>query len=136
MGKLKDILFKAELSAEVKNIQDRRTGMKRAYAETYQILMHATQEVTLLIPTSFMEFLRENMDATRINHLDFSKNLMEMDLSKTTRVLLSLVYRDFLCQRWNVRHSWIKIVKRSKPLAKCSRMNRCGICSRTMTNHT
>lgn len=97
MGKLKDILFKAELSAEVKNIQDRRTGMKRAYAETYQILMHATQEVTLLIPTSFMEFLRENMDATRINHLDFSKNLMEMDLSRTTRVLLSLVYRDFLC---------------------------------------
>ena len=71
--------------------------MKRAYAETYQILMHATQEVTLLIPTSFMEFLRENMDATRINHLDFSKNLMEMDLSRTTRVLLSLVYRDFLC---------------------------------------
>lgn len=97
MGKLKDILFKAELSAEVKNIQDRRTGMKRAYAETYQILMHATQEVTLLIPTSFMEFLRENMDATRINHLDFSKNLMGMDLSRTTRVLLSLVYRDFLC---------------------------------------
>ena len=97
MGKLKDILCKAELSAEVKNIQDRRTGMKRAYAETYQILMHATQEVTLLIPTSFMEFLRENMDATRINHLDFSKNLMEMDLSRTTRVLLSLVYRDFLC---------------------------------------
>lgn len=97
MGKLKDILFKAELSAEVKNIQDRRTGTKRAYAETYQILMHATQEVTLLIPTSFMEFLRENMDATRINHLDFSKNLMEMDLSRTTRVLLSLVYRDFLC---------------------------------------
>ena len=97
MGKLKDILFKAELSAEVKNIQDLRTGMKRAYAETYQILMHATQEVTLLIPTSFMEFLRENMDETRINHLDFSKNLMEMDLSRTTRVLLSLVYRDFLC---------------------------------------
>lgn len=97
MGKLKDILFKAELSAEVKNIQDRRTGMKRACAETYQILMYATQEVTLLIPTSFMEFLRENMDATRINHLDFSKNLMEMDLSRTTRVLLSLVYRDFLC---------------------------------------
>lgn len=97
MGKLKDILFKAELSAAVKNIQDHRTGMKRAYAETYQILMHATQEVTLLIPTSFVEFLRENMDATKINHLDFSKNLMEMDLSRTTRVLLSLVYRDFLC---------------------------------------
>lgn len=37
------------------------------------------------------------MDATWSGNLDFSKNLMEMDLLRDTRVLLSLVYRDFLC---------------------------------------
>lgn len=97
MGRLKDILFNPELSAAVQDIQRCSNGMELAYAETYQILLHATQEVTSRIPTSFMEFFRENMDATRSNNLDFSKNLMEMELLRTTQVLLSLVYRDFLC---------------------------------------
>ena len=97
MSKFIDMLFDPELSAAIQDIDDRGNEMKLAFAETYEILTHSTQEVKRLIPTSFMEFLRENMDATRSNHLDFSKNLMKMDLLRTTRILLSLVYRDFLC---------------------------------------
>lgn len=97
MGRLKDMLFNPELSAAVQEIQSNDIGIKRAYSETYQVLHHATRAIITLIPNSFMEFLRENMDATWSGNLDFSKNLMEMDLLRDTRVLLSLVYRDFLC---------------------------------------
>lgn len=82
MGSFKGKLFNPGLSAAVQEIQSNDIGMERAYSETYQVLQHATLDIIKLIPNSFM---------------DFSKNLMDMDLLKDTRVLLSLVYRDFLC---------------------------------------
>ena len=97
MGSFKGKLFNPGLSATVQEIQSNDIGMERAYSETYQVLRHATLDIIKLIPNSFMDFLRKNMDATWSGNLDFSKNLMDMDLLRDTRVLLSLVYRDFLC---------------------------------------
>lgn len=97
MGSFKGKLFNPGLSATVQEIQSNDIGMKRSYSETYQVLQHATLDIIKLIPNSFMDFLRKNMDATWSGNLDFSKNLMDMDLLRDTRVLLSLVYRDFLC---------------------------------------
>lgn len=91
MGSFKGKLFNPGLSVAVQEIQSNDIGMERAYSETYQVLQHATQAIINLIPNSFMEFLRENMDVTWSGNLDFSKNLMEMDLLRDTRVLLSRV---------------------------------------------
>lgn len=97
MGRFKGKLFNLGLSAAVREKQSNDIGMEQAYSETYQVLQHATLGIIKQIPNSFMDFLRKNMDATWSGNLDFSKNLMEMDLLWDTRVLLSLVYRDFLC---------------------------------------
>lgn len=97
MGGFKGKLFNLGLSAAVREKQSNDIGMEQAYSETYQVLRHATLGIIKQIPNSFMDFLRKNMDATWSGNLDFSKNLMEMDLLWDTRVLLSLVYRDFLC---------------------------------------
>ena len=97
MGSFAGKLFNSGLSAAVQEIQSNDIGMERACSETYQVLQHATLDIIKLIPNSFMDFLRKNMDATWSGNLDFSKNLMDMDLLRDTRVLLSLVYRDFLC---------------------------------------
>lgn len=97
MGKLIDKLYNLRLLQEINELQEEDRSIGRAYAETYQVLQHTTRSVFRMIPQSFMKFLHENMDKTAGRDLDFSKNLMEMDLLRDTRILLSLVYRDFLC---------------------------------------
>lgn len=97
MGKLKNKLFNLGLSKGVNEIQEEKRVMKRAFSETYQVLQHTTRSIYRMIPKSFLDFLYENMDKTWSENMDFSKNLMAMDLLRETRILLSLVYRDFLC---------------------------------------
>lgn len=70
---------------------------RRAFAEVYQILQHSEDSVVKRIPNSFMMFLQEHLDKTWQGHLDFSKSLREMELLRETRIILSIVYRDFVC---------------------------------------
>lgn len=70
---------------------------EQAYAEVYQVILHMEKGLQIMIPCKFIHFLRKNMDTQWGQKLDFSKNLNDMDLLQETRVLLSLVYRDFIC---------------------------------------
>lgn len=75
----------------------KKSGIARAFAEVYQIYLHMPRDLQILIPGKFTQFLQEHMDTRWGTKLDFSKDLNDMDLLEETRVLLSLVYRDFLC---------------------------------------
>lgn len=72
-------------------------GREQAYAEVYQVILHMEKGLQIMIPRKFVQFLRKNMDTQWGRNLDFTKNLNDMDLLQETRVLLSLVYRDFIC---------------------------------------
>lgn len=72
-------------------------GREQAYAEVYQVILHMEKGLQIMIPRKFIQFLRKNMDTQWGRNLDFTKNLNDMDLLQETRVLLSLVYRDFIC---------------------------------------
>ena len=61
------------------------------------MLKHCNREVTDCIPKELYDFLKQYGDKEWKGNLDFSLNLNDMDLLKDTRVLLSMVYRDFLC---------------------------------------
>lgn len=89
MGSFAGKLFNSGLSVAVQKIQTNDIGMEQAYSETHQVPQHATLDIIKLIPNSIMDFLRRNMDAAWSGNLDFSKNLMEMDLLRDTRVMLS-----------------------------------------------
>lgn len=77
--------------------KEAKIGTAQAFAEVYHVLHHCDNSIVRLIPNSFMLFLRENMDKAWRGNLDFTKNLNDMKLLDDTRVILSLVYRDFLC---------------------------------------
>lgn len=49
------------------------------------------------IPQSFIELIKNNRDLQYKVNIDYSKNINEQNLQKGTRVLLALIYRDFLC---------------------------------------
>lgn len=92
-------LFCLEFSQKCYEDKGKETaiGTAQAFAEVYQVLRHCDNSIVKLIPNSFMLFLRENMDKAWRGNLDFTKNLNSMKLLDDTRVILSLVYRDFLC---------------------------------------
>lgn len=87
--------FGSSLRAE--NKANTEPDIAQVLAEVNQVLLHMPRELQILIPSKFMEFLHDNMDAAWGDKLDFSKDLNDMDLLEETRALLSLVYRDFLC---------------------------------------
>ena len=86
-----------DLQIENTTRETKRTDLEHAFSEVYQILLYTPNSIQMMIPLRFMKFLRENMDSTWRSNVDFSKKLNDMDLLRDTRVLLSLVYRDFLC---------------------------------------
>lgn len=80
----------------MQNIQ-REPGMEQTFSELYQILNHCNSDVRTRIPNTFIDFLKERCDMDWNGNLDFSKNLLEMDMLSNIKVLISMVYRDFLC---------------------------------------
>ena len=86
-----------DLRIENTTRETKRTDLEHAFSEVYQILLYTPNSIQMMIPLRFMKLLRENMDSTWRSNVDFSKNLSDMDLLRDTRVLLSLIYRDFLC---------------------------------------
>lgn len=91
-----DNLFEAKSKHKYSDSKE-EIGMRQAFAEVYLLIEHFDSSIKRLIPKSFVMYLYDNMDAAWHGKLDFSKKLNDMELLKETRVLLSLLYRDFVC---------------------------------------
>lgn len=49
------------------------------------------------IPKSFIELIKSNRNPEYKVNIDYSRNINEQNLQKGTRIILALIYRDFLC---------------------------------------
>ena len=72
---------------------------KENFSEVYEIINHLTQELRNKIPSDFVEFVSKNKDNNYVSEIDFTKNINEQKISKETRVILAIIYRDFLCNK-------------------------------------
>ncbi len=70
---------------------------KQAFREVYDIIRHMEDELSEKIPKSFKEILKENMDLAYPVKIDYGKSINEQELLHETRIILSLIYRDYLC---------------------------------------
>lgn len=68
---------------------------KQAFSEVYDIIDN--MELYNEIPKSFIDLIDSNRDTQYKVNIDYSKSINEQELQKGTRVLLSLIYRDYLC---------------------------------------
>ena len=71
--------------------------MEQSYAEIYNIINHLDKDLYKKIPISFINFIKQNMDVNYKCNIDFSKDINSQQLLHNTRVILSLIYRDYLC---------------------------------------
>lgn len=68
---------------------------KQAFSEVYDIICHMDLEKE--IPNDFLELINKNRDVQYKVNIDYSKSINEQELQKGTRVLLAIIYREYLC---------------------------------------
>ena len=72
---------------------------KTSFNETYDIVCHMQYELYQKIPQSFLNFIKQNMADNYEVNIDYEKGINNQELQKDTRTLLSLIYRDYLCDK-------------------------------------
>ena len=68
-----------------------------SFCEVYDILQHLDIKLYEKIPKSFIEFIDENRDKEYKVSIDYTKSINNQKLQNNTRIILSLIYRDYFC---------------------------------------
>ena len=93
------------------NVQNRPIAL----AQVYAIIEHSDDKVKEKIPASFLNFVKSNMDKETQINLDFSKDISKQKIEHEAKILLGIIYRDFLC---DIDTKKIMIAKDKKELAE------------------
>lgn len=73
---------------------------KLAAAEVIQIVKNFSKEMLDKIPQDFIQCLNQIADKTHDFKYDKAKVLQEQDIKLETKVLLALIYRDYICDEY------------------------------------
>lgn len=78
-------------------MENRGSINKISYNETYDIICHMNSKISKKIPKSFLDFIKDNREKNYKVNVDYSNKINKASLQRDTRILLSLIYRDYLC---------------------------------------
>ncbi len=73
------------------------TKYSEAIVDVLDILAHMEEEDQEKVPQRFIDILKENASKNYVSNLDYSKRLVEMDLSEEARSILGVMYRHYWC---------------------------------------
>ena len=74
-------------------------NINQALCEVYDIINHLEPRLYNKIPKDFIETIKENMDNTYQPKIDYSISINKQNLLKDTRIILSLIYRNYICSK-------------------------------------
>ena len=84
----------------------------RSLKEVYDVINKSNREVRNKIPYKFKKYVYKNMDKEHKIILEYDKSLNQQEnLSKETRELIALIYRDYLVDE-NIREKLINEEKK------------------------
>lgn len=69
-----------------------------SFSEVYEIILHMDKKISQKIPDKFINFIKQNKKEDYTTNIDYSKNINEQELQRGTRIILSIIYRDYLCE--------------------------------------
>ena len=75
-----------------------KTTTNQAFSEVYDVINHMSKEMQEKIPKSFVNLIKDNRDLDFKFYIDYSIDIKEQ-LLEETKVILSLIYRDYLCDK-------------------------------------
>lgn len=70
---------------------------KQSFCEVYDIINHMDKQMKSKISDKFINFIEKNRDLNYRVDIDYSKSITNQNLLHETKVLLSLIYRDYIC---------------------------------------
>lgn len=70
---------------------------RKAFSEVYDIINHMDDEMKNKIPNKFIKFIGDNRDFNYNVKIDYAQRIVNQKLIHETKVLLSLIYRDYIC---------------------------------------
>lgn len=68
-----------------------------SFCEVYDILQHLDPKLYNNIPDTLIKFIDENRDKNYKVNIDYSESINKQKLQKGTKIILSLIYRDYIC---------------------------------------
>ena len=80
---------------------------REAFTEVNEILKYFSKDLLNKIPKEFIDNIRENMSTSYIVVYDNTKGINEQNLKQETRAILSVIYRDYICNE-NTRNEIIQ----------------------------
>lgn len=73
------------------------TKYSEAIADVLDIFAHMEEEDQEKVPQKFIDVLKENASKNYVPNIDYSKRLVEMDLSEEARGILGVMFRHYWC---------------------------------------
>lgn len=70
---------------------------KEAFSEVNEILKNLSEDLLKKIPKQFIDNIKENMSTSYVLKYDNTKGINEQNLKQETRAILSVIYRDYIC---------------------------------------
>ena len=70
--------------------------INNAYAEVYDIILHMDANLKNKIPYKFIKIIKENRNPDYNIDIDYSRSIVKQNILYDTKVILSVIYRDFL----------------------------------------
>lgn len=70
---------------------------REAFTEVNEILKYLSEDLLNKIPKEFIDNIKENMSTSYVLKYDNTKGINEQNLKQETRAILSVIYRDYIC---------------------------------------
>lgn len=94
---------------------------KEAFTEVNEILKYLGEDLLKKIPKEWIDNIKENMSTSYKLEYDNTKGLNEQKLKQETRAILSVMYRDYICDDdrrkqiiQNDREEWFELEKKKE----------------------
>ena len=83
------------IKVEWKNSINANT-INNVFSEVYDIICHMDEDLRNKIPKRFIEIIKENRNLNYNVNIDYNQNINKWNIIYDTKVMLSVIYRDFL----------------------------------------
>ena len=80
-----------------RNMEEATKETQMALSEVYDILKHTDRNLINKISRKFIQYIFDNRDINYIPNIDYSRDIYSQNLKYETVVILSIIYRDYLC---------------------------------------
>lgn len=94
---------------------------REAFTEVNEILKYLNEDLLKKIPKEFIENIKENMSTSYILKYDNTKGINEQEIKQETRAILSIIYRNYICNEdikkeiiQKDRKEWLELEKKKE----------------------